>query len=96
MEAEAKYCARCGAEIEWSGGVRHYGDRRRSAAGHDAVVHEEPDDLEVVDELGAVVLRRREEPQRHPHGVHRRVGHADADLAAPALVLRFRFWAARA
>ena len=49
-------------------------------AAHHAVVHQEPGHLHVVQQRRAVPLRGREEPQRHPHRVHRGVGHAHGGL----------------
>ena len=49
-------------------------------AAHHAVVDQQPRHLDVVQQRRAVRLRRREEPQGHPHRVHRRVGHAHRGL----------------
>ena len=49
-------------------------------AGHGALLHDQARHVDVVQELGAVRLRGREEAQRHPHRVHRGVGHAHGGL----------------
>ena len=73
-----------------SGGVDHEVGADRGLASGDEVAHPgaghhaagalEIRDVDVVQQHRAVGLGGGEEPQRHPHGVHRGVGHPHREL----------------